>query len=391
MMRSKRLLLAAWIGLAPAFAQAGAKIEISEDRWITLGAGVRTSFSAVEDGAPSGSDYSKDVDLESFRFYTGGQLFKYMSVEFNAEYDGDQEVRVLDGVVKLEYAETFNLWAGRFLPPSDRSNLSGPYYLNSFDFPFVQQYPAIFAGRDEGIAYWGQMGEGMFKWQAGLFEGSDSVGNDDDNLLYSGRLTLNLWDPEPGYYNSSTYYGEKDVFAIGLVGMKQKDGSAFPSTVTDLTTVPPTASSVIQDGDFTGWNVDVLIEKNFDELGVLTLEGAYYDYDRDDLGTAANEGDGYFVVASWLMPGEIGPEGLKGRLQPILRFQQFDPEVSGGDEHTRFDIGVNYILDGHNARLSFTYSRDDGAPTALVPGMEPPPGSELDDRNLFKIGLQIQL
>jgi len=381
MRRGKQLLFAALIGLAPALSQAGAKIEISEDRYVTLGAGVRTSFSAMEDSAPSGSDFSKDFDLESFRLYTGGQLFKYMSVEFNAEYDGNQEVRVLDGVVKLEYAEKFNLWAGRFLPPSDRANLSGPYYLNSFDFPFVQQYPAIFAGRDEGIAYWGQMGEGMFKWQAGLFEGNSDPGNDDDNLLYSGRLTLNLWDPEPGYYNSSTYYGEKDVFAIGLVGMKQKEGSS--SLITPGTAM---TSPVIQDGDFTGWNVDLLIEKNLDQMGVFTLEGAYYDYDRDDVGSVANEGDGYFVVASWLMPGEIGPEGLKGRLQPILRYQEFDPEAGSADEHTRFDIGLNYIMDGHNARLSFTYSRDDGAPgAALVPGLEQ------DDRNLFKLGLQIQL
>jgi len=390
MRRGRRILFAALIGLLPAWAHAGAKIEIDEDRWITLGAGLRTSFAAVEDGAPSGSDYSKDFDLESFRFYTGGQLFKYLSLEFNAEYDGDQEVRVLDGVVKLEYSNLLNVWAGRFLPPSDRANLSGPYYLNSFDFPFVQQYPAIFAGRDEGAAYWGQIGEGMFKWQAGFFEGSDSVGNDDDNLLYTGRLTLNLWDPEPGYYNSSTYYGEKDVFAIGLVGMRQTDGSSTATGLTDGLGNPLTDGMGnqligIQDGDFTGWNVDLLVERNLD-IGVLTLEGAYYDYDRDDLGNVANEGDGYFLVASWLLPNEIGPAGLKGKLQPLVRYQRFDPEASGGDDHTRLDVGLNYVIDGHNARISFVYSRDDGAPG---PGFTP--GQELDDRNIFKIGLQIQL
>jgi hypothetical protein len=408
MWRSTRVLVVGLLCLAPELAVAGAKIEISEDRWVTIGAGVRTSFSVFEDAdsddGVSEVDDQTDFDLESFRFYSGGQLFKSWSVEFNAEYDGNQEVRVLDGIVKFEYGDMVNFWAGRFLPPSDRANLSGPYYLNSFDFPFVQQYPAIFAGRDEGFAYFGQVGEGMFKWQLGAFDGNSSTSESDDELLYAGRFTLNLWDPEPGYYNSSTYYGEKDILAIGLVGMTQKDGASQnvlmaptlaslgidPTTqigdltagqVQSLLSASPTSSTL--QGDFTGWNVDFLLEKKMD-FGVVTLEGAYYDYDLDDIGGVANEGDGYFVVASLLLPQQIGSGTFRAKLQPIVRFQEFDPENGLADDHTRVDIGLNLIFDGHNARLSLLYARDDGSPFGA-------PGQELDDRGIFKIGLQIQL
>jgi len=41
------------------------------------------------------------------------------------------------------------------LPPSDRSNLSGPFFINGWDYPFVSNYPNVFEGRDDGVAYWG--------------------------------------------------------------------------------------------------------------------------------------------------------------------------------------------------------------------------------------------
>jgi hypothetical protein len=383
MRRVAALAYAALLIALPSAARAGAKIEITEDRYVTLGVGVRTSFTAAEDQAPSRDEFSKDLDLESFRLYTGGQLFKNLAVEFNAEYDGNQEVRVLDGLAKFQFGELLNIWAGRFLPPSDRANLSGPYYLNSFDFPFVQQYPAIFAGRDEGVAYWGQTGEGKMKWQFGAFEGDSSSANDEEDLLYSGRLTFNFWDPEPGYYNSSTYYGDKNILALGLVYMYQNDG-ASQTIMPDTAPITSPSNAVIDDGDFRGWNADFLLERKLDTAGTVTLEGAYYDYDLDDNGRLDNEGDGYFAVLSYLLPTEFALGSLKTRLQPLVRYQLFDPEASGAEEHSRFDFGLNFIVDQHNTRLSLTVSRDEDAPTGVA-------GQELDSGTIIKLGLQIQL
>ncbi|HLG22394.1 MAG TPA: porin, partial [Candidatus Manganitrophaceae bacterium] len=272
--------LQTWL-LAPSAAHAGGTIKIDDDRSVSVGMGLRSSFNMIEDAAPNGEDRSKDFALDNFRFYLSGQLHKGIAFEFNTDYDtapaGTEDIRVLDGVLKFGFNDYVNIWVGRFLPPSDRSNLSGPYYLNSWDFPFVQMYPAVFAGRDDGAALFGQIGGGMFKYQVGAFEGlGDTTGgpNQKDNLLYAGRLTLNLWDPEPGYYNSSTYYGAKNVLAIGLAAMNQTDA----------------VGTAAAPGDFKGWNVDLLVERNLGSAGVATLEGAYYDYDNDGL---AAEGDGY--------------------------------------------------------------------------------------------------
>ena len=130
-------------------------------------------------------------------------------------------------------------------------------------------------------------------------------------------------------------------------------------------------------GDFTGWNVDVLMEKNLGASGVPTLEGAYYNYDRDGLGAAGAEGHGYFALASYLLPGKVGPKKLQGRVQPMVRYQNFENKGGATGKHTRTDLGVSYVIDGHNARLTANYGMDN-------PATGP-------DFNLFRLGVQFQL
>jgi hypothetical protein len=359
---SRRTLLSAVCfacGLtASAAVSAAGTIKIDDTKSISIGAGLRTSFNSDEDAAPNGSDRSKNFELDSLRLYLNGQVTKDIKLTFNTERQSDGTARVLDGIAQFAFSDVFNVWAGRFLPPSDRSNLSGPYYLATWDFPLVQAYPSIFAGRDDGLAVWGQTDGGKFKYQAGAFEGRDGAGtsNQSDNLLYAGRLTFNLWDPEPGYYNDSTYYGAKEILAFGLAVMSQSDGVG--------TSTNP--------GNFKGWNIDALMEK---KLGsdVLSLEGAFYTYDTDGKADAAQiDGRGYFVHVGYLLGQKYG----KGKLQPHFRYQNLD-QTGTTEERKRYDLGLNYILDGHNARMSFIYAKDNNG-TAK-------------DANLVRIGLQLQI
>ncbi|HZR46174.1 MAG TPA: porin, partial [Candidatus Manganitrophaceae bacterium] len=255
------LILSGFLGIlfpllpAAPVAHAGGTIKIDDTRSLSIGMGLRTSFDMIKDEAPDGKSRSKDFKLDDARLYISGQLHELISFEFNTETQttsdpaATESIRVLDAVLKFGFNDYFNIWVGRFLPPSDRSNLSGPFYLNSWNFPMVQRYPAIFAGRDDGAAIWGQIGKGFFKYQVGAFQGEGAVPtgpNQKEDLLYTGRLTLNLWDPEPGYYNSSTYYGAMNVLALGLVAMTQKNA----------------VGTAAAPGNFTGWSADLLVERN---------------------------------------------------------------------------------------------------------------------------------
>ena len=368
--------LALLLGLAlPSLLFAGAKIKVDDTKWFSIGMGFRSSFAITENGAPNGTDPSSGVSFDNIRLYTAAKVHKNVSLEFNTERstgngsrDTDHRIRVLDAVAKFSF-KGFDLWAGRFLPPSDRSNLDGPFYLNNYDFPIVQAYPAIFAGRDNGVAIMKEYAGGKFKWSYGLFEGRTNTTNGDtnpdqaDNILHAARVTYNFWDPEPGYYTTSSYYGAKDVLAVAFVFQYENDGAG--------------TSAVGASGDFTAWNVDVLMEKKLQNGGVVNLEGAYYDYDLDDkTDLSLTQGEGYLLLGSYLIPKQIG----WGKVQPYVRYQHFARANLTGDggNRTRTEGGFNYIIDGQNAKISVLYFSDQRVSNAAT-------------TDTFKLAWQFQL
>ena len=339
-----------------------------DKRWFKIGLGLRTSY-GVDVTEPG-------MSLDNMRLYTLAKVAKNITVEFNTELtngnssgsrDSDQAIRVLDAIAQFSLPAGFTMWAGRFLPPSDRFNLDGPYFLNAYNFPMVQAYPALENGRDNGVAIMKEYGGGRFKWSYGMFEGrtSDTNGGSNpdlgDNALHAFRATYNFWDPEPGYYTTSSYYGAKDVLAVAFVYHREDDGAGTSTTV----------------GDFTGWNVDALMEKKLSNGGVVNLEGAYFDYDLDDKeDSSLTQGEAYLVLASYLLPDPVGV----GKLQPYVRYQHFARDTTNRaaarGNRSVTEGGVNYIISGANAKICAFYAGDRT-------------GGVTDDT--FQIGMQFQL
>lgn len=353
--------------MAPA-AMAGGKVDFGNGKSISVGGGLRTSFTSVDEAAPNGKDASKDFQVDSVRLYVNGSLSKNVGFTFNTDASTDnsastdnEDIVVLDAIAQFAFSDMFNVWVGRHLPPSDRSNLSGPYYLNAWSFPIAQAFPAKTAGRDDGISVWGQQGGGMLKYQVGLYEGKEGVSNQKDSNLMAGRLTLNLWDPEPGYYNASTYFGAKNILAFGVVYQMQADSEGTSATVS---------------GDFSGLSVDGLMEKKLGDGSVATVEGAFYSYEFDK---QAQDKTGYFVLGSYLLAQKTGI----GQFQPMARFQFVEEDALGSspkEETTLYTLGVNYIIDGHDTRISFAYEDS-----------ETEVGSTTTDSSGFSVGVQLQI
>src|SRR5262245_44284746 len=196
---------------------------------LNIGVGLRVGGS-VDSSTDSTKTSSVGLTTLDIRPYVSGQVHPLLKFEGNLDLNnGDNSrIRVLDAVGKIEATDLFNVWFGRFLPPSDRANLSGPYYQNAWIFPTgVNGYPSIYAGRADGGAVWGQLEKGKYKYQAGVFTlGSNTPTS---QLLYAGRVVANFLDPEPGYYNSSTYYGGKNILALGGAVQYQQNGSSVQS------------------------------------------------------------------------------------------------------------------------------------------------------------------
>jgi len=324
---------------------------------VTVGVGVQTSAFSCSTGCiysdgtvKPGDSNVQGFELDSIRLYINGSVTDNIKVTFNTEYNGSTDaVGVLDAIGRFEFSDTFNIWAGRFLPPSDRANLYGPYYANDWT-PFADGvadfYPDIENGRDNGVAYWGQFG--ILKVQAGVFDGEslNSAVMDKSRVLTAGRLTLDFWDPEPGYYFNGTYYGDKDLLAIGLAGQNQNSKTA--------------------------WNLDALMEKKLPNMGAVTVEA---EYQKDNGLTSPAPNHGWYGLASYLFPQMVGI----GKIQVLGKYSQktVDAAVEEDTATLEFaarpedkikttEININYIIKTFNARVGFYYlgQKDDLADTS---------------------------
>lgn len=338
------------------------------DRWIKVGAGVKASYRNFSNRTPGiGGSY---FAVDNARLLTSGQVAEYIGFELNADISNAQGLsnssisqparfNFLDGIVKFEMNDSVNFWVGQFLPPSDRNNLDGPFFINGWDFPFVQNYPAIFQGRELGAVYWGQLNEGQVKWSAGFFNGTGRTVQapftsppslppnvNGRPLQFAGRVTVNFLDPEPGYYNQSTYYGKKDILAIGLAMQTQNDAVGIAGDARN----------------FTGLSIDGLFDKKWANNGVTTLEGALYHYDNQDLATSSQQGDSGFVYAGYFMPQVWCLGKASWRFRPFTRYQHYRHDFvnsAAGQASNGVDIGTEAVFNGHNARLmAFWGDRD---------------------------------
>jgi hypothetical protein len=262
------------------------------------------------------------------------------------EITGD--VSIMDLIAQYEPTPAFNLWVGRMLVASDRSNFSGPYFMAPWIYPlFLGPQGSPYAvvgpkegpfGRSDGATIWGGFGGGTFKYYLGVYDLFDSHRQ---RPLISGRLALSLLSPEPGYYGSSTYYG-KDILAFGVGGQYQKNGDLQDPK--DPTTDRKDYGMIL---------ADALFEKDLKRGGVLDVEGAFYkyigDYQAMDLS--------YMALVSYLLPGK--------KFQPLVRIQQaMFKDEAGGNDVTMIDAQVGYLIDGYSTRMALGFAHStNGAET----------------------------
>lgn len=382
MLKASIAILVGLTGISSA--EAGQTFQMGPDQSLTLGFGLRTSYTSVQNGAPDGVSRSNDFNLDSSRLYINGQLNNTIKGTFNTERDSTGKIVMMDGITQFEFSNDFNLWAGRLLPPSDRSNLDGPYYLNAWSYPgVVSNYPNVAIGRDNGAVIWGKPMAGKLVYSIGAFGGHNTYAggsNASDDLLYAGRLAINFLDPEPApaYYNGSTYYGSNNILTLGLVFQNQKNG---------------VGNSAAARGDYNAWNADLLFEEKVPGDGVVTIEGAYYKYGLGAVDCGSGEpgsmactggtenvggqvaGKAYLATIEYMFPQKVG----MGNLQPFVRLQNFQRDLSQ-TTNKQSDIGVNYVISGANARLSAVYSKlsDNRLVAALA------------NTNQFILGMQFQ-
>jgi hypothetical protein len=200
------------------------------------------------------------------------------------------------------------------------------------------------------------------------------------SLAFAGYFDWQFWDQESNLlpYKTSTWLGEKSVFNIGAGFYVHPDASGILD-----------AGGQLQKQDQLALGFDCYLDKPIGDCGAaLTMYSAYYIFDYGDnyfrnigimntgqLGSKdflAAEGitptisgagnaqpflgtgeilylEGGYVLPSWVL-GES-----HGKLQPFGAFTHKNLAWLD-DAAFNWDMGVNYLLDGHRAKLTFQYS-----------------------------------
>jgi len=253
-------------------AYAGGTIKANDDQWISIGMGIRTKLSAVEDGQANGSGYGTNFGVDNARVYINGKIHKYVGFTFNTDCFNCNNsfnaagnaggsggaagtMGLLDAIGKFEFNDLVNIWVGRTLVPGERGELNGPFYhatfegfktpFNSADFSgnFGAGGAGLY-GRDNGAVLWGSILDHHLSYAASVFTGlRSSPGaaggpNQQGSLLYAGRVTYNFFNKEdnPGYYTSGTYYGTAGhILAIAGGLNYQANGAGSAAAPSDMT------------------------------------------------------------------------------------------------------------------------------------------------------------
>jgi len=300
---------------------------------VTVGAGLQTSFTTTSvDYDPVDADNSiQRFSVNSARLYVNGSATEKIKFMFNTEYNGaTNAIGVLDAVARIEISPKVNIWAGRLLPPSDRANLYGPYYAHhwaTFQDGVQDGYPFVSAGRDNGVVYWGDFANNKLKFSIGAFDGP-TLGTGSEEVLVASRVQYDFWDAEGGYYLNGTYYGEKNLLAIGAASQVQNNKVAS--------------------------NFDFLLERKLSSMGVFTIESQYNNY--NGLGgypSPYNKSQGGYVLSSYLFPKAVGP----GKFEALGKWgkAEFRQANAPSYQQKTTEINLNYIIKEFNARVMTFY------------------------------------
>ena len=305
-------------------------------------------------------DTSMQIDAD---LYMGGALHRYLKWQAGVtiSYSGAlgspaaptsaaPSVLPLDVLAKFEPRPEFNIYMGRMIVVADRYTPSGPWGMDEFFYPGVFTGAATAAhpaaalqkssttGRDLGFNVWGALLGGTVKYYLGSYQFHDPQ----YSPLWSGRIQVSLLSPEPGFYQRTTYYGQKDLLSIGIGGQYQKNGSATPTPPAMMGGMP---GQLIK--DYAYFTADLNFEKRFGDAGALSIYGAFNNWFADNRAFK----NFFHAAVGWTFPQIVGI----GKFRPNVRFQQGTLNAADADPSRIIDVQLSYVMMDWFARVNIGY------------------------------------
>jgi hypothetical protein len=382
------VLAISMFGVSAAFAY---DVKVDEDTYAKFGTKMQIWVQSLQDAAPNTTDNALNTAIKQGRIYFAGQVTNM--VKFGVNYDfarglTDQQLSttasaantstagVTDGFITLDIAKEFKIMTGIYRMAVSRIALQDTYTL------LLPHTPQVAAGaylsnlnnyRNAGITFWGDLMDGMVRYNVGIWDGSNlpnnavvttsQVGpiaggtNPKDTTAKSARVVVNFMDPEKGYTNSCCYLGKAKIANIGFGYLMQDYNEA-------VTLDKKTYSMATIDAYF--------------EANNLTVEAAYFQYNPK----TGLKPKGMYVQAGYQI----------GQIQPAVRLESYDADnpVAGVGDYKRMVLGVNYLIKGHDAKISLEYLKHDTKTVSAADAIDRTgPGTSRDYADVT-LALQVQ-
>ncbi|QWK20014.1 MAG: hypothetical protein KNN13_01400 [Hydrogenobacter thermophilus] len=360
-MRKSLLAMAALMGATVLPSQA-AVIRVDEDTFANMGLKLQIWAQHLGKTTPGGKDYN-DFSINNARIYFSGQVNKFVQFGANldsalyggggtrASHSGTKESRVNDAFINLKPIEELQIMAGLYRLPFSRATLtdSYTYYIptgygystrgNMFT-PFSIGSDIANGYRDTGLTIWGNIADGMLKYQVGVFDGRWDHVNTlgvKDNLAFAGRIqftpTMLGFKGEKGFTLADTYLGKQNVLSIGLGYNTQKWDNGAGDSATGK-----------------AWTVDAMWEQKFGDI-VPNLQLGYQDRKDMPAGTtspiAKAKDRAYYVQGQLLYDQVVG----LGKPALAIRYEKLDDRTAANKDTNRTGVFLNYYIKGQDAKI----------------------------------------
>jgi hypothetical protein len=338
------------------------KIETVKGNSVKVGLLLQPQFQALSSGNQALSGFGLNLYLRRARFLIGGTLFGtfdyFVETDFanlflpatvtTTDAAGNMTTTNLKATPGTNIQDAFATYhpvgdvfkvdAGYMLPPLAHNAIQGAGTLYGLDYyPFTFQSSNSFGssanpiGRDLGVQLRGLLLGGHLEYRAGLFQGVRDVPTTTDVANHNffravGRLQINLFDPETGFFYAGTYFGAKKIVSLGGSADFQDNYKYFAG---DLFVDYPLGPGVLTlQFNFGYWNGGTFIPALLKQTAEM-LEVGYL----------------------------IGPLALA----PIFQFNHLQVTEPAGSttvapNQTRFGGGLAFFPFGHNSNVKLFYS-----------------------------------
>jgi len=361
---------------------AGVEVKIDQDYNFELGFRLQTQFiSSTNIKANASENHEEKFELRRARIWVEGDVTKWfkffiqMGNNIGPGTDNDtDDILLIDGFINLHLHDLAQIIMGENMVPAGREHLTTSAAMLAIDRPGITGYNltwglnggAIFNTasfedgnldlegeaniRDIGVTLFGSTSLNEFfhaKYYVGAYNGIQFRNNGEDKERVAARLQLNLFDPEPGYHNHSTYLGERKTIAIGAsIDHQQRIAR---DTLTD------------DNVNYLWYSVDTFADIPLGPGGVsveagysnLDLEGSTSLQDSDS-GPPKNaketEGQGFYVQTGYYLKNL--------NFQPWALYESWYSDASDDvGSWSAWRVGLSYFFKGHNANVKVGFEQ----------------------------------